>query len=61
MYYRDQNHKTWICTICSQSFTRNSSAKRHDINLHEENADYVRYIDYEIGRMQGKSERSCSL
>ena len=49
-----QKHKTWVCTICSQSFTRNSSAKRHDINLHEGNADYVRYIDYEIGRMQGK-------
>lgn len=47
-------HKTWVCTICSQSFTRNSSAKRHDINLHEGNADYVRYIDYEIGRIQGK-------
>ncbi|HEX7142472.1 MAG TPA: hypothetical protein VF222_08340 [Nitrososphaeraceae archaeon] len=49
-----QKHKTWVCTICSQSFTRNSSAKRHDINLHEGNADYVRYIDYEIGRIQGK-------
>jgi hypothetical protein len=47
-------HKTWVCTICSQSFTRNSSAKRHDINLHEGNREYVRYIDYEIGRIQGK-------
>lgn len=49
-----QKHKTWVCTICSQSFTRNSSAKRHDLNLHEGNAEYVRYIDYEIGRIQGK-------
>ena len=49
-----QNHKTWVCTICSQSFTRNSSAKRHDINLHEGRGEYVRYIDYEIGRIQGK-------
>jgi hypothetical protein len=24
------------------------------MSLHEGNADYVRYIDYEIGRMQGK-------
>lgn len=47
-------YKTWVCTICSQSFTRNSSAKRHDINLHEGNGEYVRYIDYEIGRNQGK-------
>jgi hypothetical protein len=34
--------------------TRNSTAKRHDINLHEGNGEYVRYIDYEIGRNQGK-------
>ena len=41
-------------TICSQSFTRNFSAKRHDINLHGGNGEYVRYMDYEIGRVQGK-------
>jgi hypothetical protein len=49
-----QKNKSWVCTICSQSFTRNSSAKRHDINLHDGNADYVKYIDYEIGRIQGQ-------
>ena len=49
-----QKSKTWVCTICSQSFTRNSSAKRHDINLHGGNGEYVRYMDYEIGRVQGK-------
>jgi hypothetical protein len=49
-----QKSKTWVCTICSQSFTRNFSAKRHDINLHGGNGEYVRYMDYEIGRVQGK-------
>ena len=45
--------KMWVCTICSQTFTRNSSAKRHNTNLHEGKGDYVRYIDYEIGRVKG--------
>jgi hypothetical protein len=45
--------KMWVCTLCSQNFTRNSSAKRHNTNLHEGKGDYVRYIDYEIGRVQG--------
>jgi hypothetical protein len=49
-----QQHKTWVCTICSQTFTRNSSSKRHNTNLHEGKGDCVRYIDYEIGRGQGK-------
>lgn len=46
--------KNWVCTICSQTFTRSSSAKRHNSNLHEGKGDYIRYIDYEIGRVQGK-------
>jgi len=50
-----KQHKTWVCTVCSQTFTRNSSAKRHNINLHEGKGVYVRFIDYEIGRVQGKS------
>src|SRR5687768_11546427 len=49
-----QKYKTLVCTICSQTFTRISSAKRHNINIHEGRGDYVRYIDYEIGRIQGK-------
>ncbi len=49
-----QKLKTWVCTICSQTFTRNSSSKRHNTNLHEGKGKYVRYIDYEIGRVQGK-------
>jgi hypothetical protein len=47
-------NKAWVCIICSQTFTRNSSAKRHNTNLHEGKGGHVRYIDYEIGRIQGK-------
>jgi hypothetical protein len=49
-----QKNKPWVCIICSQTFTRNSSAKRHNTNLHEGKGGHVRYIDYEIGRIQGK-------
>lgn len=49
-----QKNKAWVCVICSQTFTRNSSAKRHNTNLHEGKGGLVRYIDYEIGRIQGK-------
>ena len=49
-----QKNKAWVCVICSQTFTRNSSAKRHNTNLHEGKGGHVRYIDYEIGRIQGK-------
>jgi len=44
-------NKAWVCIICSQTFTRNSSAKRHNTNLHEGKGGHVRYIDYEIGRI----------
>lgn len=49
-----QKNKAWVCVICSQTFTRNSSAKRHNTNLHEGKGGHVRYIDYEIGRIPGK-------
>ena len=51
---RMKQNKTWVCTVCSQTFTRNSSAKRHNISLHEGKGVCVRFIDYEIGRVQGK-------
>ena len=54
LFNKMKHHKIWVCTVCSQTFTRNSSAKRHNINLHEGKGVYVRFIDYEIGRVQGK-------
>lgn len=48
-----QRKKNWVCILCSQTFTRKSSAKRHNGNLHYNNASYIRILDYEIGRIQG--------
>jgi hypothetical protein len=45
---------TWICEICGDGFTRKSSAKRHNDNLHLSGAMIVRPIEYIIGRLNGK-------
>lgn len=45
---------TWICAICGDGFTRKSSAKRHNDNLHLSGAMIVRPIEYIIGRLNGK-------
>jgi hypothetical protein len=44
---------SYICTICSQDFTRKESGRRHNTNLHSGTATIVRYIDYIIGRISG--------
>jgi hypothetical protein len=45
---------TWVCSMCSQNFTRRSSAKRHNYNLHSGNAVIVRPFEYIIGILKGK-------
>jgi hypothetical protein len=47
------NNKSYVCTICSQDFTRKGSGRRHNTNLHSSTATIVRYIDYMIGRISG--------
>jgi hypothetical protein len=47
------NNKSYVCTICSQDFTRKGSGRRHNANLHSGTATIVRYIDYIIGRTSG--------
>lgn len=44
---------TWVCAICGQGFTRKTSARRHNDNLHLEQANIVRPLDYVIGRVSG--------
>jgi hypothetical protein len=44
----------WICAICGQGFTRKTSAKRHNNNLHPTGAMIVRTIEYIIGRLNSK-------
>ncbi len=44
---------SYVCTICSQDFTRKESGRRHNTNLHSGTASIVRSIDYIIGRVSG--------
>jgi hypothetical protein len=44
----------YVCTLCSQTFTRKPSAERHRINLHFGTAPIVRVMDYIIGRIESR-------
>lgn len=48
-----QKHN-WSCSICGTGFTRKTSAKRHNNNLHVGNGVIIRTQEYIIGRLQGK-------
>jgi hypothetical protein len=45
---------SYVCTICSEHFTRRYSAQRHNNNLHYGAAEIVRLIDYLAGRSSGQ-------
>lgn len=44
----------YVCTICSQTFTRKWRGKTHSINLHSGSAKIVRFVDYIVGRLDGR-------
>ncbi len=44
----------FVCTVCSQTFTRRWRGKKHNIQLHYGNATIVRQLDYIIGRLNGR-------
>ena len=44
----------FVCTICSQTFTRRWRGKVHNSNIHEGQGKIVRLIDYMIGRRSGE-------
>jgi hypothetical protein len=44
----------FVCTICSQTFTRKWRGKVHNKNIHSGQGKTVRYIDYIIGRRFGE-------
>ena len=44
----------YVCTVCSQTFTRRWRGKVHNDNLHGGTAEVVRLIDYMIGRNNGE-------
>ena len=45
---------SYVCALCSQTFTRKLSGKRHNITLHSGTAPIVRFMDYIIGRIEGR-------
>jgi hypothetical protein len=45
---------SYVCATCSEHFTRKSSGKRHNHNLHNGAAEIVRLIDYLAGRSTGQ-------
>lgn len=45
---------SWVCSICGNGFTRNTSARRHNRNLHSGGALIVRPFDYVVGRLKGE-------
>jgi hypothetical protein len=50
----EMSEKKWVCTTCSEGFTRRYSADRHIRNLHSGLAKKVRLIDYIVGRVSGE-------
>ena len=51
----------YVCTLCSETFTRKPSGDRHNLNLHSRMAPIVRFIDYIVGRIEGRYQPSNPL
>lgn len=45
---------SYACVDCGQHFTRHTSARRHNINLHKEKGKIVTYLQYVAGVKAGK-------
>jgi hypothetical protein len=45
---------SYVCAECSQHFTRKTSGKRHNFNIHSGGAEIVPLIEYLVGRISGK-------
>ncbi|MGB7881956.1 MAG: hypothetical protein WBL44_04470 [Nitrososphaeraceae archaeon] len=46
--------KPYVCTLCSQDFTRKYSGYRHNRDLHNGHSKIVRMVDYVVGRISGQ-------
>jgi hypothetical protein len=50
---------TYVCTTCSEHFTRKYSAKRHNITVHHNNGgEIVPLVEYLVRRSSGKYQAS---
>ena len=55
----DMGRPTYVCTTCSEHFTRKYSAKRHKITIHQNNGgEIVTLVEYLVGRKIGRYQAS---
>ena len=45
---------SYVCAECSEHFTRKTSGKRHNFNIHSGRAEIVSLMEYLVGRGSGK-------
>jgi hypothetical protein len=45
---------TYVCTTCSEHFTRKYSATRHNLTLHDGRGEIVRLLEYLEGSLSGR-------
>lgn len=45
---------TWVCATCSEHFTRQYGATRHNNKLHDGKGVVVRLLDYIVGVANGR-------
>jgi hypothetical protein len=44
----------YVCSLCSEHFTRKYSGKRHNFNIHNGRSEIVPFIEYMVGRSSGR-------
>jgi hypothetical protein len=50
----EMSRPNYVCTVCSEHFTRRYSGKRHNLNIHSGRSEIVPFIEYMAGRSSGK-------
>jgi hypothetical protein len=45
---------TYVCSTCSEHFTRRYSGKRHNFNIHAGRSEIVPFVEYMAGRSSGR-------
>ncbi|MGC2572469.1 MAG: hypothetical protein WA364_13240, partial [Candidatus Nitrosopolaris sp.] len=51
----------YICATCGASFTRLTSGRRHNFNIHRDNAEIVSTVNYLTGVSQGRYQPPPAL
>ena len=52
----EMSRTNYVCTVCSEHFTRKYSANRHNFNIHGGRSEIVLYIEYMVGRSSFRPE-----